>query len=209
MKKVLTLFAAVMVMMGCYPSGPDYAEQLDLVLTNYDPEFDFASRQTYSLPDRVPIISDEDIDDPDGNDEPDFVDPATATLILNGIRTNMNNLGYTEVDESQSPDLILLASAMSTTTLIYYYDWWYWGGYYPGYPGYGWGWYYPGYYPPVFTSYTTGTLFIQLTDPNGQTPTGNIPVPWVGVANGLLDTGNEASRIQSSIDQMFSQSSYL
>jgi hypothetical protein len=196
---------------SCYPNGPDYVEQLDLVISNYDPSFDFSSKQTFALPDNVIKITGEAIDDDDGNDLPDFVEPGTATLILNTIRNNMINKGWTEVDESGNPDVILLPSAMETTTITYYYDWWYWGWYYPGYPGYGWGWYYPGYYPPYVSSYTTGTLFIPMTDPNGLTPDANIPVVWTGVANGLLtgDAGSINSRITSSINQLFEQSPYL
>ena len=209
MKKNLIPLFLLLVLAGCYPNGPDYVEQLDLVVSNYNPDFDFAGKLTYSLPDKVIKITGEKIDDPDGNNLPDFIDQTTANLILNQIRSNMNARGYSEVDESGDPDLILLPSAMETTTLVYYYDWWYWGWYYPAYPGYGWGWYYPGYYPPTYSSYTTGTLFIAMTDPHGLTPDMNIPVEWVGILNGLLNYGNTSTRISSGIDQLFTQSPYI
>src|SRR4030095_10637984 len=145
MKTHLIQLFFMLILAGCYPNGPDYVEQLDIVISNYDPNFSFSSKSTYSLPDKVIKITGEEIDDPDGNNLPDYIDQGTATLILNQIRSNMNARGYTEVESTESPDLILLPSAMETTTLVYYYDWWYWGWYYPTYPGYGWGWYYPGY----------------------------------------------------------------
>lgn len=207
--KKLIIFALPLLLAGCYPNGPDYVEQLDLVVTNYDPDFSFTSTSTYSLPDKVVIVSGEDIDDPDGNGEPEYVDDATAALILSGIRDGMNGYGYTEVDETSDPDLIILPAAMQTTYLYYYYDWWYWSWYYPGYPGYGWGWYYPGYYPPYYSSYTTGTLLVSMTDPNNQKPDDNIPVVWTGVGNGLMNYGNSAQRITDGVNQMFAQSPYL
>ena len=209
MKKYLIAIVSAVLLAGCYPNGPDYVEQLDIVVSNYDPNFDFSAKSTYSLPDQVVKITGESIDDPDGNGQPDFIDQGTATLILNQLRDNMNARGYTEVDETEDPDLIILPSAMETTTLVYYYDYWYWGWYYPSYPGYGWGWYYPGYYPPAYSSYTTGTLFIATTDPKGLTPDNNVPVVWVGVVNGLLNYGNTTTRIATSIDQLFAQSPYI
>ena len=211
MKKITTFFVLAICLAGCYPSGPDYVEQLDLVVTNYDPNFDFSARSTFSLPDKVVKITGENIEDPDGNNEPDYVTQTYADMILNAIRDNMLSYGWSEVDESASPDVIILPAAMEVTNLVYYYDWWYWGWYYPGYPGYGWGWYYPGYYPPYVSSYSTGTVFIQMTDPNGLTPDSNIPVVWLGIVNGLLtgDVGSVATRINSTIDQAFAQSTYL
>ena len=104
---LLTLFLG-----GCYPGGPDYVEQLDLVISNHDPDFNFGNVSTYSLPDKVVKITGQMIEDPDGNGEPDYISQVTADLILNQLRSNMNSRGYTEVDESQNPDLILLPSAM-------------------------------------------------------------------------------------------------
>ncbi len=34
------------VLHACYPEGPEYADELDIVHTNYDPSFDFKSANT-------------------------------------------------------------------------------------------------------------------------------------------------------------------
>lgn len=211
MKKFLLPVIAIYLFGGCYPSSPPYAETYDLAATNYDPSFDFQAKQTFAIADAVTIITGEVIDDPDGNGKPDFVSEPYNSQIIDAIRTNMTERGWTEVDKNNNPDVIVLPSAMESTTIVYYYDWWYWGWYYPGYPGYGWGWYYPGYSPSYTYSYSTGTLFIAMTDPNGLTPDSNIPVIWTGIVNGLLtsEVASVTSRINTTIDQLFIQSPYL
>jgi len=76
--------------------------------------------------------------------------------------------------------------------------------------GPGWGGGYP--YVPVVTSYTTGTLIIDMIDPNNpNTSEEIIPIIWSAFLNGLV-TGSEASiqtRVTNGINQAFDQSPYL
>lgn len=189
---------------GCYPQGPEYIDEYDLVLTNFSPTFDFTTTTTYSLPDSVIKISGDLID----GENPDMVSPVYGDEILDDIRQNMNERGWEEVDEANDPDVILLPSVFTSTTVSYYYDSYYWGWYYPYY---GYGWYYPGYYPAYVTSYTTGTLMIQMTDPNDPAASDNIPVVWTAAFNGLAEgsTSGLVVRIDEAIDQAFDQSAYL
>ena len=204
--KIIFWFSTFLLLCGCYPQENGYVNEYDLVATNYDKEFNFSANKTYALPDSIVLVSEQTL-----SGEPVFVDHATATLILNQIRTNLNNYGWTETD-SLSAAIVLLPSAFKNTNVYYYYDWSYWGWYYPGYfPGYGWG--YPGYgYPyPVATSYQTGTLFMQMTYKAGIEAS-SVPVVWTGVINGLLNSGGSSSvnsRITSTINQAFTQSPYL
>jgi len=199
------------VLASCYPGGAEYYEELDLVYTNYNNEYDFAAQHTYAVNDSVPKIGDDSFNDPDGDGEPDFMDPVYSVPLLASIRQNMTAAGWTEVDENNSPDVILLVDCMTTTNIYYYYDWWYWGWYYPGwYPG--WGWYYPGYYPPYYiTGYRSGTISMRMTDPDPVIGGGNIATNWIGIINGLAEGGttNLVSRIQASVDKAFIQSPYL
>jgi hypothetical protein len=108
--------------------------------------------------------------------------------------------------------LVIVPSGIISKNVSVYY--WYpypgygWGW---GYPGYGWG--YPGYYPPVpyYSSYTTGTLRMEMFNPNdirvvkGDTIN---PVYWTAGINGILSS-NTTTRITSTIDQAFKQSPYL
>ncbi|HRH69463.1 MAG TPA: DUF4136 domain-containing protein [Flavobacteriales bacterium] len=196
--------AGIGLLSGCYPGGPEYIDEYDLVYTDYSSTVDFKAKNTYSLPDSVIKLSGDLVE----GERPEMVSPVYANEILGKIRDNMNSYGWTEVDATESPDVVILPSAIVVTNTTVYYPGYYWGWYYPYY---GYGWYYPGYYPPTVTSYTTGSLFIQMTNPNEPGATDNIPVEWIAVFNGLLEgsTSGLVTRIDRAVDQAFKQSPYL
>lgn len=209
-KRILlgALFGAVISLSSCYQYYEDSAEisDLDLVVTNYNKDFAFASKKTYAMPDSVILINSEEFD---GTHE--YANPSYSKTMLTAIKTNMANCGWTLVDKTASPDVIILPSVSQTTNIYYYYSYSYWGSYYPGYSG-GWGWYYPGYYyPPVASSYKTGSMLIQMTDPSGSATSDMLPVAWTAVINGLAEgnAGSITARIQTTIAQAFVQSPYL
>jgi hypothetical protein len=184
---------------GCYPEGPLNIEDMDIVITHHNPDYNFAAKGTYAMPDRIVKIT--------GNlmtgDEPVFIPDANAAKITLEIANNMESLGWQRVAISASPDLILTLASLETTTIYYYYDYWYW--WYGGYPGYGWG-----YYPPVYaSSYTSGTLLMTLLDKNELGANGNPVSQWTGAINGILSGKFDATRINPLIDKAFEQSSYL
>lgn len=198
------------ILVSCTPDGAEYIDELDVVYTNYDVNYDFTSKNTFAVPDKIVKISNETVNGASGDFEPDYVSPAYTTAILASIRNNMRNAGYTEVDKTANPDLIILPTVFQTDQIYFYYDWWYWNWFYPGW-GPGWGWYYPGYYPPQVSRIRTGTLMMQMTDPVNASETQQIPVYWTGVVNGLLegDVTSIGNRIDETIDQAFAQSPYL
>jgi hypothetical protein len=189
------------IVTGCYPNGPEYVNDLDLVVTRFDKTFDFKDVDTYAIPSDVIKIT--------GNlvkgEEIQFVDDEYAQIILEAVRDNLESYGWEEVDASIA-DVVIFPTAMSSTTIVWYYDWWYWDWWYPW--DY-WGWYYP--YDIYGGSYTSGSVFLQMTYREGQTAIGNLPVPWAAVLNGLLEgsTNDVESRIERGIDQAFKQSPYL
>lgn len=190
--------AALASLAGCYPQGPEFTEDLDVVLTHFQDDYDFNSRQTYARPDRIVKIT--------GNleegEDPEFIPDAIAEAVLAQIDQNMSSLGWQQVAIDEDPDLLLTPASWETTTITYYYDYWYWwwGGYYPG-----WGYYYPGY----VSSYSTGTLFMSLIDPEVQGANGNPIAQWSGAANGILTYSYDVTRVNKAIDQAFAQSPYL
>jgi hypothetical protein len=204
MKKgmISVVLSVPLMFVGCYPDGPEYIEDFDLVITNHDTSFDFDSIETFALPNQVVKITGNLVE----GDDPEFVSDEYADIILNGIRDNMEDYGWEEVDRNNEPDVIILPSAMQSTTAVWYYDYWYWDWWYPYY---WWGWYYP--YPIYGGSYTSGSLFVQMTYPAGITAADNIPVVWSSILNGLLEgtTENIEDRIERGIDQAFEQSPYL
>jgi hypothetical protein len=189
------------VLLGCYPDGPDYVNDLDLVVTRYDKAFKFQEMKTYAIPDFVVKIT--------GNlaqgDQVEVIDDEYSKLIVDAVRSNLDFYGWEETD-AVNADVVIFPTAISTTTFVWYYDWWYWDWWYPWDS---WGWYYP--YDIYGNSYTSGSVFLQLTYHDGQTAADNIPVPWAAVLNGLLE-GNRSevdTRIERGIDQAFQQSPFL
>jgi len=202
-KRTFQLLVAVggLFLWGCYPDGPDYIEELDVVITNYNPDYDFSTVVTYAIPDKIIKITGEKLEN---GEEPKYLPQSAA--ILAKIKENLNALGWQEVDFADTAtggvDVFVLPASWETTTIFYYYDYWYWwyGGYYP----------YWGYYPPVYySSYTTGTLFWTLMDPNNLDGSGNPLRGWTAAINGLLTGSFNTARAEKGIDQAFAQSPYL
>ncbi len=210
-KSLLILGTLGLMLLGCYPQGPEYVDDLDLVYTNHNAEYDFASKGTYARPDEIIKITGKFLD-PDGPEAPETIPDAVADQIFDAFDANMTDLGWEKVELDQDPDITMLPAVLETTTLVYWYDYWYgwWGGY-PGYPGY-----YPpgGYYPgypsyPVVSSYSTGTLLFLLTDPHEVSGSGNLIIQWSFAGNGILTGSYNVNRVTKAIDQGFKQSPYL
>jgi hypothetical protein len=191
------LTIGLFLLWGCYPGGPDYAEEMDIVLTSHK-DYDFVAKATYAMPDRIVKIT----GDIQEGDNPTFIPDVNAQKMLARIDDNMKALGWTKVALSANPDLLLAPAAWETTTIFYWYDYWYWwyGGYYPYWP----------YYPPVsYSSYTTGTLLMTLIDPKELGANGNPVNQWTGAINGLLTNSYNATRVNAAIDKAFTISPYL
>ncbi len=196
----LIIAAIPLVFYSCYPGGIEYYSDTDIMMTNYDEEFDFNANKNYFMPDSVHYAADDE----------DDVDRKFEDEILSEIAKNMSELEYTRVNDTLDADIYLVATVTSSTySGVGYYPgggWWWggypgwgWGGYYPGYPYYGWGYAY---------SYTTGSLFIEMAYPDEvDHDEDEVPIVWMAAINGLLsDSGsNTLSRIISGIDQVFKQ----
>jgi hypothetical protein len=196
--KSLLILGITGLLWGCYPDGPEYYEDYDIVYTNYDETHAFgAEGKSYWIPDQILSITDDWL----SGGDPEFVDPIYANMMLNRIKANMTDMGYTELSDTVGVDYALMVSALETTNITYYYDYWY--GYY-----WGWGYYYP---YPVTYSYKTGSLFMNLVDAHNTSVDGKQRVVWTGVINGLLEgsTTDFSNRMNKAIDQAFKQSPYL
>ena len=193
-----TPFLVLLLLLGCYPDQPQFVEEYDVAYTNYSPGFDFSIAYTYSSPDRVLLVDDSRRPE----DPPEFIDDIFGDVILENIRQNLAAKGWTEVDESADPELIILPTAFDQTFLFFYSPG-FWCWYFPGcFPG--WGWWHPGFFPGAVTGFTTGTVLVQITDPSGIEDN-QVPVVWTGTLNGLLQ-GSDANiirRIERNLDQAF------
>lgn len=195
MKKKFVFYLSIVVLLGsCYPDGVEYYDETDIVYTNYDDQFDFSSKGTYSIPDKIVKIQGDIIQ----GEPPEFVKEPQNTQMLQKMEANMTALGWTKEEDPANADLVLFPAVWTNTTIYYWYDYWCW--YYPYYCGWGWG------YPSV-SSYTTGTLVMTLVA-DGEEFIDPSQV-WTGAANGLLSGAYNTSRVNKAIDQAFEQSPYL
>jgi hypothetical protein len=213
----LFLLGALLMLQACEPGGPEFVEDLDAVIINHDPQFDFAGAATYVLIDSIVHVQDQE--NPATNVQlPRELDP----FILQQVASNLDNLGYTRletIDNTQPPDLIVQISALATTNqqafqTYYGNPWWDYWGWYPGwgaYPFFGRGWF-PGFSTITFVNYTTGSVNIEMFNPNSPDfEAQQVPRVWVAVLRGLLQQSPAAleTRIGNGINRAFQQSPYL
>jgi hypothetical protein len=175
---------------SCYPGESLTAADTDVVATFYKPGTDFSTKMTYAIPDSISRV------DKDGNpvSNPGQYDQQ----ILDRIKQNMNQLGYTE-EQNPANANVLVVAFITTTQWVSggCYSWWY-SWWYP----------YPGYCYPVVYTYNTGSLLIAMGDSQNQ---GSSDALWVAGINGILDDTSSGivTRLNNNINQAFTQSPYL
>jgi hypothetical protein len=188
---LLMLFLSIcFILVSCYPGDALTPADTDVIATFFNPNADFSTKMTYAIPDSVARI--------DENGNP-ISDPGQFDQqIINGIKENLQQLGYTEEQNPANADVLVVAFVTTTTWASGgCYSWWY-GWWYP----------YPGWCYPVVYTYSTGTVLIAMADPQNQESSDAL---WVAGINGILeDTSSGIStRINNNIDQAFKQSPYL
>jgi hypothetical protein len=201
------LFAALiglsMMLSSCFVDYGLDTNNYDVVATSYNSSYNFGSVTKYAVIDSVVHF---------GTDE---VTRAYDNQIKARVRSNLNALGWQEVTDSTANVTIMMGTTSSTTMVYGSSSWWDYYSWYPGwsyYPYYGSGysWYYPYYgggYDYSYT-YTTGSLVVSMVDLKLGADN-KLPVQWIAVMNGLVNSGDASSRINIAIDQAFSQSPYL
>jgi len=217
---IMCSLSLCLTLWACYPGGPNSSVELTTITTGYDKSYNF-NKPNYALLDSIVHIIDED--NPDNNVE---LSREYDTTIIAAVRRNMQSLGYNEIpldeiDDSGDVDIIMLLGAIGTKNIGYawspwypWYGWWGGWGYWPGYgPGWGWGYpWYPGGGGTVY-QYDTGTLLINMLDPENANPDSLLQnLSWSASINGLLNSVNEQKGdtfFNESIDQAYRQSDYL
>lgn len=201
----LVLLAGVSAFHSCtkYPPDSSRVSQDLAIYTKYDISVNFNNYSTYAIVPKVAYI--------DGKDT-SYLTNAQAMSLLNRIAADMNARGFLQVaDSTFHPDLGINVTAIKSTNTSVYYPGWYWGypGYYPpgwwGYPGYNY--YYP-YYPAYITSYSTGTVIIDLADL--KYPQNNrLMIRWNAYIRGLLNGSHSTDDVLRCVDQAFDQTPAL
>ena len=209
-KNLIVLFSLLIlssfILYSCYPDYGLTTTDYDTVITLYDKDANF-KKPTYAMPDTVVHLVEE------GTPEED-IDRSKDALILSTVVSNMTSLGYERVPvdtTAEAPGYVLLVGVTSAENygVVSYPGWGYWGGwgwyggYYPYYPGWGYTYTY---------SYTTGTIFMTMIDPDKRDDDNLVAAVWGARLNGVISNSssiNVSSRITTRINDAFNQSPYL
>jgi hypothetical protein len=177
-------------------------EESRIYITNRDSSADFHSFKTFSISDSVSVISDNHLE---GRESTPF-----DQSIVNAVKKQLTDRGYTLVARDAKPDLGINVSRLynTSTGLISYPD--YWGGYYDYYDPYYWG--YPGYgynFPGSYGVYeiTEGALSVDILDIKDASESKTIKGLWNGLirGSGVFVSSAAASNVKA----LFDQSSYI
>jgi hypothetical protein len=212
------IVAAAVVMVSCYPNGPESAEDFDVVATFYAQDTDFTSFASFAIVDSIAIVKIK------GSENLD-IDREYEQDILDAISENMVARGYTKEDnpDQTKPDFGVLVAAAATTEYDPYatQPWFnYWGDWVafdnPELDdlNVSWGLDFSWYSGSVVYSYDVGAILVAIVDFKSIDPgtgTDDLTALWLGTMNGVA-TGNNrtmAERVLKGVDQMFAQSPYL
>jgi hypothetical protein len=197
MKTTLLAFLALgmFILTSCTKYPPDSERVTDdlVVYTQVDEAATFNDYTTFAISPNVTYIN--------GSDTT-ILDNANTTALLGRIATNMTSRGFTEVEPNQNPDLGINVTALKNTTVTVYTP------YYPpywGYPYYGYG--YP-YYPTYITSYSSGSVIIDMADFKIHTGN-NIMIIWNAFIRGLMTDTHTQEDVLRCVDQAFAQTPSL
>lgn len=205
--RYLLLHLGLIATLGCAPGLPEDVTTLDVVYTNFNPDFNFSTGTTFAIPDNVVITSD---NPPQQGQQPPFIDFVAGRSILGAIRTNMRARGYTQVSQFDNPDFILLPSVPENNSNLFNYNWWFWDWWIPNL-GTGLGWLYPGFQPAVLSSVSTRSLMIQMVNMRSVSTSQKLEVEWLVIVNGAF-TGSQSSnadRAVAGVNQAFIQSPFI
>jgi len=212
MRKYLISVAMIVLAWGCEPK-PDSKKLLDnfVVSTSYDAAADFTSYTTYAIPtDTIGFYSNASNDTIITMHDSNF-----PRLVIDAVKSNMNDRGYTQVNKSQSPDLGINISVVNDFNVFQQVVY---GGYgYGGYGGYGVGYYYPGYYGygsyyyPYVNTYAsnTGVLVIEIIDLKNKGTNNTVKGIWTANMGDIYSTVDLTKETTDGIDQSFKQSPYI
>lgn len=205
--RFLLVVALLAVIVSCR-KVPDTSELSNeqVVATDRDLAANFSNYSTYFISDTVSVVA-------NSQNDSILTGPLAAQLV-NAVKTNMNNRGYTPVARTANPDLGLRLTVIKDITRTAICGGW-WDGWWGYYPPWYWGCYTcGGYYYPWCTSYTytIGTSTLYIFDIKNQGPNHNLRALWGATAFGVFSTTNNqtnANLTENAINQAFSQSPYI
>lgn len=204
---------------SCLKNKLNEANTSDIVFTIYDSSVDFSSLKSFSIVDSIGKIDVSNLNSTDTL----VLDPY-RTIILDQIRLNLQNLGFTEKSNPDSADLWINVNVILNPTgeMISQYSYvdgngeyqsaWWGSRFYFGAPDH-WGVVANALYKfqiPNNFSGTSSSLMIEMLDQASYDSLNNkIYVPWFGAIRSALSGNDLENRLVNAIDQVFEQSQYL
>lgn len=195
----LSVIAIISIMVASCSWGPgnlDETQDQILTIAYKSPDANFQNLKTYAMADSMSVVI-------DGRKE--RVKNEDSQAIFSLIAQNLNKLGYTQTDPDSNPSVLVdLGYIQSTNKAVYpgyWNDWdWWWNYYY--YPYYPWHPYYPYPMPAVVSTYTTGTIIIEMADVT-LVKEEKVPVVWHGVVRSILNGTHTQAQLTDAINEVF------
>lgn len=196
---IISICGLLVLTSGCSFFSNDTSETenqyISLVYKSPDSKFTY---QTYAITDSVLYVN---------GDKNERTSNSLTEKVVDLVASQMDACNYKRItDKSVKPDIIVdLSFIITTTTAIYPgywwdWDWWYWyDWYYPIYP------YYP--YPmyPIASSYSSGSLVIEIVDVNQALTEDNknVPIVWHGLVRGIIGVDHSDGDMKDAIEKCF------
>ncbi len=195
----LTLFLLVGILAVSCNWGPGLDDTREQVLTVAYKQSDanFSAFKTYAITDSMTVIN---------NGVKKRVKDSQTDMLLAQIEKSMNGYGYKMVDPTNNPDLLVDAAYIQQTNSSVYpgywnnWDWW-WNEYF--YPWESWETYYPYHMPNIVSSYTTGSIIIDIANVTNVPKDTNIPIVWHGLVRSILNYNHTQAEILAAVTEVF------
>lgn len=207
MRPLGIILIAFSLLISCEPK-PDSARLLDqfVVSTNYDKQAVFSSYATYAIPtDTIWLYSNASNDTLLVQNE----NSSYPRPIVNAIKKNMSDRGFTLTGRNENPDLGINVSLIQDYNIYQQIS--YGGyGYGAGYYGYGYGYYSP-YYPTYVSTVTSnqGALIIEIVDLKNRAANNTVKVLWTANISDIFNAVDINKQSLEAVDQAFKQSPFL
>jgi hypothetical protein len=187
---------AALLVVGCYPGGPESYSDLGLIVTAKNPDAQYAGLLNFAMRDTVYALT-----GPSGEGDPH--DRDYDRVILDELRAQMIAAGFNDVTaDTATVDVHawLSVGAVQNTVWYYWYDWGYWGGWCC-------------YYPPAVGvgNFDKGSVVWQLVDVREAGAQVDPSAVWLAGINGVISGSAPANSdgIRRGIRQAFDQSPYI
>lgn len=195
---MLMIFAGALVTACSWgPGALDETQNQILTVARKGANANFSNYRTFAITDSLAVVE----------DSYKFrMNNDTTDMIIAQVVVNMNKYGYTQVVVEDNPDLLVdVAYIKKTNTYMYpgYWNDWDWWWNCNHYPWYGWDSFYPYQMPVFISSYSTGSLVIEIADVTSVATEASVPVVWHGLVREILNGTHTYAQLISSIDEVF------